>query len=79
MVVASWIVTAAEDNLAEVRRALARVAGAQVCGSSDPIVVTTECDDPDMGALHRSLADIPGVVSVAMVVAHREPVTEDAR
>jgi len=72
VVVASWIVTAASDRLEEVRARIDGVPGARVGGRSDPIVVSTECGDGEMGRVQQRLAEIPGVVSVAMVIACRE-------
>jgi nitrate reductase NapAB chaperone NapD len=86
VVVASWIVTVAPDRLEEARARLGALPGARLgVGSGGreagtaPIVVSTECGDAEMGRVQERLAGIPGVVSVAMVVAYRDDDTEVPR
>jgi nitrate reductase NapAB chaperone NapD len=79
VVVASWIVTAAPDRAAEVRERIGALPGARAAGETDPIVVSTECADDALGSVQAGLAGIPGVVTVAMVVAYRDDETGSAR
>jgi nitrate reductase NapAB chaperone NapD len=92
VVVASWIVTVAPDRAAAARAGIGALPGARVGAppagrvgerpddaGDGLLVVSTECADGGMGRVQERLAAVPGVVSVAMVVAYREAETEVPR
>ena len=77
VVIASWIVTVRPDLRGAARQAVASIPGARVNVLSDPLIMTTECGEADLPALHRSLAAAPGVQSVSMVAAYSDPGPEE--
>jgi hypothetical protein len=77
VVIASWIVTVRPDLRGAARLVLASIPGARVNALSDPLIMTTECDEADFPGLHRSLAAAPGVQSVSMVAAYSDPGPEE--
>jgi nitrate reductase NapAB chaperone NapD len=72
VVIASWIVTVLPGMRGAARTGLISIPGARVASHDDPLVLTTECPEPEFPAMHGALQAVPGVRSVSMVVAYRE-------
>ena len=77
VVIASWIVTIDPALRRPAREDIARIPGARLHPTADPLVLTTECGAGDLGRVHQAIAGVSGVLTVAMVTAYTDREVED--